>query len=147
MTHADPDAMIAGFRQQIAAKLQQAERLTQAASGVQGRASSPDGSVTVVVDHSGNMVDLDLTEAALRKRPAEVSQLVLATARAAQAQLAATMQEVMAPIIGDDQETFSAVLSGLRERFPEEPEAPAAPATDPDDDDDTWLQNQRRRWN
>lgn len=145
MPLSDPEDLIAGFRQQIEAKRQQADQMQRAATAVQGRASSQDGSVTVVVDHSGNMIDLTLTEAAMRKRPEETSQQVLATARSAQAQLAASMQEVMAPILGDDRETLGAVLTGLRERFPEEPEQPAAPTSNPDDDDDTWLENQRRR--
>ncbi|MBA8826934.1 hypothetical protein FHX42_004313 [Saccharopolyspora lacisalsi] len=55
MPSSDPDGMIAGFQQQIEAKMQQAQQLQDAATGVQVSSSHRDGSVTVVVDHSGNM--------------------------------------------------------------------------------------------
>lgn len=148
----DADTMLAGFRQQIEQKFKQAEQLKQAASAVQVSASSADGAVTVVVDNNGNMADLDLTDDALRKRPDEVSRQILATLRSAQTQLAARMQEVMAPVVGEDSETLDAVMSGFRERFPaEEAEDPkaaqqASAQEEPDDfGNGSWLDD-RRGW-
>lgn len=144
----DPETMLAGFRQQIEQKFKQAEQLKEAASAVQVSASSADGAVTVVVDNNGNLADLELTDGALRKRPDEVSREVLATLRSAQAQLAARMQEVMAPVVGEDSETLDAVMSGFRERFPaEEAEDPKAaqqePAQEKPDDfgNESWMDN------
>lgn len=146
----DPDAMLAGFQQQIEAKMRQAQQLQDAATGVRVSESSRDGSVTVVVDHSGNMVDLQLTDAALRKRPDEVSSAVLSTLRSAQSQLTERVREAMEPVVGSDSETLDAVLGGFRERFPEpppeqgEPRGRQADGYDDDGYDQSWMDN--RRW-
>lgn len=148
---ADPEDMLAGFRQQIEQKVKQAEQLQQAATEVRVSTASADGSVTVLVDHSGNMIDLTLTDGALRKRPDEVSKEILATVRSAQSKLTERMQEAMEPVVGADSETLGAVMSGFRERFPE-PEEPeqSAPAPDRSNADegngnDSWMDD-RSGW-
>lgn len=146
--------MLAGFREQIEQKFKQAEQLKAAATAVQVSAASADGSVSVVVDHSGNMIDLKLADGALRKRPDEVSKEILATVRSAQAQLTSRMQEVVAPVVGSDSETLDAVMAGFRERFPaEEAEQEHASQqgsgqkseSDEEYGQDSWMDN-RRGW-
>ncbi|MGJ7908853.1 YbaB/EbfC family nucleoid-associated protein [Actinopolyspora sp. H202] len=150
-TPSDPDEMLAGFRQQIQDKMQQAQRIQDAASTVSGEATSGDGSVRVTVDQNGNMSDLRLEDGALRQRPEQLSETILTTVRSAQAQLTDRMREAMEPVLGQDSETMDSVLSGMRDRFPVEPEQGDAASTrggqDSDDeqfDEYDWL-NQRRR--
>ncbi|QGK71311.1 YbaB/EbfC family DNA-binding protein [Allosaccharopolyspora coralli] len=144
----DPDAMLAGWRQQIDQKMQQAQQLQDAAKAVQVSQTSRDGVVTVTVDHTGNLVGLDLADAVLRKRPAEISGEVLDTLRQAQSKLAERMRDVMQPVTGDDSDTLEAVVTGFRERFPEAendtaPTCHPAPADDEDDEDGSWMDRRR----
>ena len=135
---ADPDAMMRQWNEQIQAKLQQADEMKQVANAVKVTQRSSDGSVSVTVDQNGVVSALDLTDAALRKQPAQLSAEILGAMRTAQAQIAAKMQEVMAPIIGGDSATMDALMGGYQERFPEpEPEQPVErrPAGPSDDDD------------
>lgn len=136
---ADPDAMMRQWNEQIQAKLRQADEMKQVANAVSVTQRSSDGSVSVTVDQNGIVSALDLTDAALRKQPAQLSADILGAMRTAQAQIASRMHEVMAPIIGEDSATMDALMGGYEERFPEPPpEEPAAPArpTGPVDDDD-----------
>ena len=136
---ADPDAMMRQWNAQIQAKLRQADEMKQVANAVRVTQRSSDGSVSVTVDQNGVVSALDLTDAALRKQPAQLSAEILGVMRTAQAQIASRMQEAMAPIIGDDSATMGALVGGYQERFPEpppgEPVAPPRP-TGPADDDD-----------
>jgi DNA-binding protein YbaB len=136
---ADPDAMMRQWNEQIQAKLKQADEMKQVANAVKVTQRSSDGSVSVTVDQNGVVSALDLTDAALRKQPAQLSSEILGTMRTAQAQIATRMQEAMAPILGGDSATMDALMGGYHEKFPEpEPEDPAAarrPAGPSDDDD------------
>lgn len=149
----DPDQMLAGFQQQIEAKMQQAQRIQQAAENLRGEASSKDGSVSVTVDQSGNVVDLELTDGALRNRPAELSSIILSTVRSAQSKLSEQMRAAMTQVVGEDSGTLNAVLGGLRERFPQQDEQEQQPARradstaedQPDEYDvDSWMDERRR---
>lgn len=136
---ADPDAMMRQWNEQIQAKLKQADEMKQVANAVKVTQRSSDGSVSVTVDQNGVVSALDLTDAALRKQPAQLSSEILGTMRTAQAQIASRMQEAMAPILGGDSATMDALMGGYHEKFPEPPpEDPAAarrPAGPSDDDD------------
>jgi DNA-binding protein YbaB len=135
---ADPDAMMRQWNEQIQTKLRQADEMKQVANAVKVTQRSSDGSVSVTVDQNGVVSALDLTDAALRKQPAQLSAEILGAMRTAQAQIATRMQEVMAPIIGEDSATMDALMGGYHERFPEPPPENPAPArpTGPTDDDD-----------
>lgn len=135
---ADPDAMMRQWNEQIQAKLKQADEMKQVANAVSVTQRSSDGSLSVTVDQNGVVSALDLTDAALRKQPAQLSAEILGAMRTAQAQIAARMQEVMAPIIGDDSATMDALMGGYHERFPEPPPVDPVPPrpTGPSDDDD-----------
>jgi DNA-binding protein YbaB len=135
---ADPDALMRQWNEQIQSKLRQADEMKQVANAVKVTQRSSDGSVSVTVDQNGIVSALDLTDAALRKQPAQLSSEILTAMRTAQAQIASRMQEVMAPIIGGDSATMDALMGGYAERFPEpEPEEPVERRpSGPSDDDD-----------
>jgi DNA-binding protein YbaB len=133
---ADPDALMRQWNEQIQAKLRQADEMKQVANAVQVTQRSSDGSVSVTVDQNGIVSALDLTDAALRKRPEQLSSEILGAMRTAQAQIAARMQEVMAPIIGGDSATMDALMGGYHERFPEPPPEQPVERRGPSDDDD-----------
>ncbi|NHD19009.1 MULTISPECIES: YbaB/EbfC family nucleoid-associated protein [Actinopolyspora] len=155
-TPSDPDGMLAGFHKQIEEKMQQAERIREAATAVRAESSNRDGSVRVTVDQNGNMSDLELTDGALRRRPDELSSEIMSTVRSAQTQLAERMREAMEPVLGSDTETLGSVLSGVRDRFPADPEEPAEQGSTsnrsgaPDDsgeedfDEFDWMNSRRR---
>ncbi|ATE55478.1 YbaB/EbfC family nucleoid-associated protein [Actinosynnema pretiosum] len=122
----DPDALMRGWDQQIQNSLRQADQLTRVARELSVTRRSPDGAVTVTVDSGGNVIALDLGDAALRKRAPELSAEILSTMRAAQSQLAARMQEAVTPILGGDSDATEAIVGGLKEKFPEPPPEPPA---------------------
>ncbi|SDG24108.1 Conserved DNA-binding protein YbaB [Lentzea fradiae] len=137
--------------QQIQAKLRQADQITQAAREVRVTQRSQDGAVSVTVDSGGNVTALDLTEAALRKQPAQLSAEILGLMRSAQAQIATRMREAMEPVLGGDTATMGAIVGGLQEKFPPPPEPPAPEpprrGPQPTDDDDfqghNWARDQK----
>lgn len=121
----DPDAMLANFRRQIDEKLQQADRMETAAAEIRVIGTSPDSSVRVTVDNTGNLTDLQLTQDALGRTPEEVSGLIVATLRQAQAGIADQVKEAMEPMLGADSQTMDMLMSGYHNRFGVEEEEPA----------------------
>lgn len=141
-----PDAMLAGFQAQIDAKLRQADALTAVTQQLRVTETSPDSSVAVTVDATGNVTDLKVTQAALDKGPEAVSTSVLATLRAAQAKVGDRVKDAVAPLIGEDSETMGMLMSGYENRFgqPEPTQPPRRPRHDDDDDfgqPDSWLRD------
>ncbi|MGX7827754.1 YbaB/EbfC family nucleoid-associated protein [Actinokineospora sp. 24-640] len=147
--HSDPDRMLAGFQAQIEANLRQADQLQAATEGLRVTESSPDSSVSVTVDATGNVADLKLTTAALAKGPDAVATSVLTTLRAAQARVGERVRETVAPLLGENSATMDMLMSGYADRFgAAEPTPPAPPTRRPrgDDDDDygqtdSWLRS------
>lgn len=156
-TPSDPDEMLAGFRKQIEDKMQQAEQIKEAATAVRAEASNKDGSVRVSVDQNGNMSGLELTDGALRRRPDELSGEIMSTVRSAQTRLAERMREAMEPVLGSDTEALDSVLSGVRDRFPDDDSEESAEqgsasnrpgasgdSGDEDFDEFDWMNSRRR---
>ncbi|NKQ54943.1 YbaB/EbfC family nucleoid-associated protein [Amycolatopsis sp. K13G38] len=109
--------------------------------------SSQDGAATVTVNASGALQNLAFGPKA-RELPLErLAAVVLATAQRAQAQAAAQITEIMAPVVGTD----SDAMQFLREQFPA-PEAPEEQprqrprAQDDGDDEDGSGPLLRRSW-
>lgn len=148
-TMGDPDALMREWDEQIQAKLKQADQISQAAREVRVTQRSGDGSVSVTVDSGGNVTALDLTDAALRKQPAQLSAEILGIMRSAQAQIATRMQEAMTPVLGDDSATMNAIMGGIQEKFPQPPQETEQPhrAPQPPNDDDfqghNWARDQK----
>ncbi|MFD1150325.1 YbaB/EbfC family nucleoid-associated protein [Saccharothrix hoggarensis] len=86
---------------------------------VSGKATSPDGSVTAVVDAKGSLADLVLADHAYRLRPAQLAELIVGTTRAAAAEAAEAAYRTLSPVLpaGTDPE---ALLRGTADLRPEE---------------------------
>ena len=86
---------------------------------ISGSATSPDGSVTVVVDAKGTFTDLELRDDAYRSRPAQLAQLIVRTTREAVAKAAEDAYRTLSPVLpaGTDPE---ALLRGTADLRPEE---------------------------
>lgn len=112
---------------------------------VSGAATSPDGSVTAVVDAKGTLTDLELAADAYRLRPTQLAQLILRTTREAVAKAAEDTYRTLSPVLpaGTDPE---ALVRGTADLRPEEIEPPEPPRRRPavDDDEDfeqrDWLE-------
>jgi DNA-binding protein YbaB len=111
---------------------------------VSGSATSPDGSVTAVVDAKGALTDLALSDNAYRLRPAQLAELIVRTTRDAAAKAAEGAYRTLSPVLpaGTDPE---ALLRGTADLRPEEiqPPEPARRRPVVDDDEDfeqrDWL--------
>ncbi len=116
---------------------------------ISGSATSPDGSVTAVVDAKGALTELELTDGAYRLRPAQLAELILRTTREAAARAAEGAYRTLSPVLpaGTDPE---ALLRGTADLRPEEISADETRSPQParrrpavDDDEDfeqrDWL--------
>lgn len=114
----DAEQMLRQFEGRIDEQLAQATRLRSELELVRVTAHSRAGDVEATVDSTGGLVDLHLTSAAMRRSPEELSGEVLAVTRAAQAQLAERMSQVMAGVLGPGSDTERFVTETYSERFP-----------------------------
>ncbi|MEU4444066.1 YbaB/EbfC family nucleoid-associated protein [Actinosynnema sp. NPDC050801] len=118
---------------------------------VSGSATSPDGSVTAVVDAKGTLTDLELGDGAYRLRPPQLAQLILRTTQEAVASAAEGAYRTLSPVLpaGTDPE---ALLRGTADLRPDEIRPDDAEQAGPprrrravDDDDDLeqreWMTN------
>lgn len=115
---------------------------------ISGAATSPDGSVTAVVDAKGTLTDLELGDHAYRLRPAQLAQVIVRTTREAVAKAAESTYRTLGPVLpaGTDPEALVRGTADLRadELVAEEPEPPrrarARAAVDDDDfEQRDWL--------
>lgn len=113
---------------------------------VSGVATSPDGSVTAVVDAQGTLTDLELDDGAYRMRPAQLAQLIVRTTREAVARAAEGAYRTLSPVLpaGTDPEALLRGTADLRpdELVPEEtrPEpVRRRPAEDEDFEQREWM--------
>ncbi len=111
----------ARVEQQTALTTELSERLQRA----RATAESPAGEVAVTVDNAGGLADLRLSEQATRLPSAELSELILATSRRAQARLAQQVADLTTSMYGTGSATASFINGAYAEQFPE-----------PDDNDD-----------
>ncbi|PSL54539.1 YbaB/EbfC DNA-binding family protein [Saccharothrix carnea] len=117
---------------------------------ISGSATSPDGSVTAVVDAKGTLTDLELDDRAYRLRPAQLAQLIVRTTREAVAKAAEGTYRTLSPVLpaGTDPEALLRGTADLRpeeigaeEVLPPEPAARRRPVADDDEDFEQrdWL--------
>ncbi|MFB9567839.1 YbaB/EbfC family nucleoid-associated protein [Saccharopolyspora hordei] len=114
---------------------QKASELRSAMQGMQGSATSPDRSVTVTVAPSGAVLDLRLAPNAVRQSANELQQQIMATIREATANAAEQMNNVVAPILGDQfdqfQQAFNAEGMAIKPQTDEGQSAASEPAARP----------------
>jgi DNA-binding protein YbaB len=115
----DPEDAIADWaaRAELHASLSMelSERLQQAKASAESR----DGEVSVTVDHSGGLADLRITERGIRLSADDLSEIILATSRRAQAQLAQAISELVSSLYGAESETASFIGGTYAAQFPQ----------------------------
>ena len=100
-----------------------ATRFRAEVDAVRGTASAPDGTVTVIVDASGMVVDLDITDGATHRRGHDLARLVRETIHAAQRDVATRVNAMAAETFGADSPVTHRMRDELSLRFVEpEPE-------------------------
>ncbi|MCC8248726.1 YbaB/EbfC family nucleoid-associated protein [Saccharothrix luteola] len=83
---------------------------------ISGSATSPDGSVTAVVDAKGTLTDLELRDDAYRLRPAQLARLIVGTTREAVAKATEDAYRTLTPVLpaGTDPEALLRGTADLR---------------------------------
>ncbi|MBO3735609.1 YbaB/EbfC family nucleoid-associated protein [Glycomyces niveus] len=86
--------------------------------------SDPNYMVTVTVDSTGNLLDLQLTERSRRVELQHVSQTIMQTIRTAKAQVAEQAKEIIESTLGEDSAAGRAIAERVRNQLmpPVEPE-------------------------
>lgn len=100
---------------QTAVTAELSDRLQQA----RGSAESPGGEVVVTVDQSGGLADLQLTDQAMRLSTRELGELILATSRRAQANLAKEVSAIVDGLYGAGSTTAGFIGGTYSAQFPE----------------------------
>jgi DNA-binding protein YbaB len=119
------DTAAAGNRQ----RAETYQRMADELKGVQGRATSPDGVVTVVAGAGGEVTAITFTEAVRQVPPAALSATVLHTLAAARASAARMQAEVVRRGLGDT-ELLDRVLDADERLFGDRrPRDPGPPPT------------------
>ncbi|WP_243792333.1 YbaB/EbfC family nucleoid-associated protein [Saccharopolyspora gloriosae] len=126
--------MLARFEEQASAAAQLKDKM----SAIRGEASSQDGSVTVAVAPSGAVLDLRLSQQAMRQSHTALQQTIMQTIRQATQQAAETMNATVEPVLGDRAEQFREAYNahgaqppaGLDDQPAPRPERPATPSAE-----------------
>ncbi|MFD6563637.1 YbaB/EbfC family nucleoid-associated protein [Micromonospora profundi] len=100
----------------LAERALRAKTLAAMARALTGTARSPDQTVKVTVDSAGLLIDLRLDERVRDHPAASTARQILATIRAAHANLLTQLNEVTATTLGDDAST-QAVIGSYRSRL------------------------------
>ncbi|GAB2664998.1 hypothetical protein GCM10027271_24910 [Saccharopolyspora gloriosae] len=123
--------MLARFEEQATAAAQLKDKM----GAIRGEARSQDGAVTVAVAPSGAVLDLRLSQQAMRQSHTALQQAIMQTIRQATQQAAETMNATVEPVLGDRAEQFREAYNahgaqppaGLDDQPAARPEPPAAP--------------------
>jgi len=100
----------------LAERAERAKTLAARARALTGAARSPDQTVEVTVDSAGQLIDLRLDERVRDQPAASTARQILATTRAAHANLLTQLSEVAATTLGDDA-SAEAVIGSYRSRL------------------------------
>ncbi|MFD8497934.1 YbaB/EbfC family nucleoid-associated protein [Amycolatopsis sp. NPDC059657] len=115
----NPEQLITDYEAKLASVQENAARTAAEIESVTVSERSKDGQIAVKVNHTGNVVDLEIGTA-VRMKPS-LAQDIMRTIQGAQAKLAGAMQAGVPSIAGT--ETMDALVSQLHSEFPEpEPE-------------------------
>ncbi|MEV6811307.1 YbaB/EbfC family DNA-binding protein [Micromonospora sp. NPDC051296] len=94
-----------------------ARTLSTRVQALTGNAHSPDRTVEVTVDSTGLLVDLRLDEQVRQHSAAQTARQVLATTRAAQADLMRRITAATNETLGDDDPAAAAIVDSYRRRL------------------------------
>ncbi|WEG09296.1 YbaB/EbfC family nucleoid-associated protein [Microbacterium horticulturae] len=113
-TAEDPDVLIARVQDQVAAaqqRAQAAQQMRAQVEAVRGTAYSQRRELSVTVDASGRLVDVELSDAALDLRARDLSRLIVTTAQAASRDAGQQAMDLAVTAFGED----SPVVARLRD--------------------------------
>ncbi|MEV6693884.1 YbaB/EbfC family DNA-binding protein [Micromonospora sp. NPDC051196] len=108
----------------FADRAQRASALAARVGALTGTAHNADGSVEVTVDSAGLLVDLRLDERVRQQSAAHTARQVLATTRAAQADLLRRITAATTETLGEDNPAATALLDSYRRRLAAEQGTP-----------------------
>ncbi|MET8118195.1 YbaB/EbfC family DNA-binding protein [Micromonospora sp. NPDC005291] len=100
----------------LAERAERAKTLAARVQALTGTARSPDRTVEVTVDSAGLLIDLWLDERVRRHPAASTARQILATTRAAHANLLTQLSEVTTESLGDDA-SAQAIIDSYRSRL------------------------------
>ncbi|KQX05413.1 MULTISPECIES: YbaB/EbfC family nucleoid-associated protein [unclassified Leifsonia] len=117
----DPDAAIARVNAQIAEAAERAERaegVRRDIDALRVRATSPGGEVSVEVDATGRLTDIEFDSGTRSLRPDALAQAVLKAAASAQRQAGEAAVALAADAFGDDSEVTAHLRAEVEDRMP-----------------------------
>ncbi|NKE56410.1 YbaB/EbfC family nucleoid-associated protein [Lentzea sp. PSKA42] len=97
----DPDQWLKQYGAKIEQAKQQAEQAAGQLGGVGGSASSPDGLITVTVNATGVLTDLQIKPEARGMDPSEIATAVLAASTKAQREASGRVVQIMGDFVGE----------------------------------------------
>ncbi|SCL30906.1 YbaB/EbfC DNA-binding family protein [Micromonospora rhizosphaerae] len=101
----------------IQARAERSRALSERLSGLTASAVSPDRTVEATVDSAGTLIDLRLDERIRTQSAARTAEQVLATTRAAYAELLRQVTEATRETLGPDDPAVSAVIDSYGRRL------------------------------
>ena len=120
----DPEQLLSQYEGKLAEAQAKSDAIRENLANLHVTERSPDGQITVTVNDAGNLVGLQLGQALQRKDGAAVAQDIMRTLQAAQSRVANTVQESMAPLLGEDSEAMHMMMDKLRSAQPPPPPPP-----------------------
>ena len=97
----NPDQIFAQYEGKLAEAQRKSEDIRTALSDLRVVERTADGQISVSVNSSGNLVDLQLGSALQRRDPQSVGQDILRAVQTAQNRVADALQQAMNPMMGD----------------------------------------------
>lgn len=122
----DPDELIAGYEQQLAAAEQKATRIREELDGVQITERSPSGA-TVTVNATGNPQNIEVSDELAARGGRAVTSEIMRALSAAQAKVAGRVEQAMQPYLGGT-EAMERTIAGVRSAHPVPGDGPARQA-------------------
>jgi DNA-binding protein YbaB len=113
-----PEDLLRSFELRAAEHAERAQLLSRRLEQNSVTVRSPDGEVRVTVDSTGGLAGLRFGRAAGDVPLDRLADLVLETSRRAQAELAASMGELVSELYGPGSDTATFVSRTYAERFP-----------------------------
>lgn len=109
----DPDQWLKEYGAKIEQAKQQAEQAVGQLGGVGGSASSPDGLITVTVNATGVLTDLQIKPEARGMDPSEIATAVLTASTKAQREASGRVVQIMGEFVGE-----SPALDFVKQQMP-----------------------------
>ena len=117
----DPELLFTDYEAKLADAQRKAEQITTGLNAIKVTERSVDGHVTVTVDASGNVTDLQIAPG--DRRGVELAQTIMQTMRRAQSRLADMVQNRLPATVGSP--IMDELTAQYRGRYPVPPPEPA----------------------